>query len=57
MISSARRIQVSTQHWGPEPPQAGGEGVLGLGPGPPVGYRGSVLLGFQGAKATGAKWI
>ena len=22
-----------------------------LGPGPPVGYRGSAVLGFQGAKA------
>ena len=31
MISSGRRIQVSTRHWGPEAPQAGGEGVLGSG--------------------------
>ena len=57
MISSGRRIQVSTWHWGSEAPRQEVRGSWGLGPGPPVGSRGSALLGFQGAKAAGAKWI
>ena len=41
MISSGRIIKVNRRYWGPEAPQAGGEEV----------YRGSAVLGFQGAKA------
>ena len=32
MISSGRRIKVSRRHWGPEAPQAGGEGSWVPGP-------------------------
>ena len=55
MISSGRRIQVSTRHWGPEPLQAGGEGVLGSGSQAPSGLQGQHPVGVPRGEGHGSK--
>ena len=45
MISSGRRIKVSRWHWGPEAPQAGGEGFWGSGSRAPSGLQGQRPVG------------
>ena len=57
ILSQAGELKEVGITGGRRPPRQEVRGSGGLGPNPPVGYRDSTLLGFQGAKAPGAKQI